>query len=186
MTPEELDDDTARPKAPPIPGLTPQQQASGQYLAAIHRMHLGNLDSVGRLMQAIREGLAGPASLAPALAELPMTQNLARFGTICGQECAMLQGHHDIEEYSLFPALQRNASPGLAAVIDRLIAEHDLIHHQIHELANAAEALARDPGQSAFDAVEATYAPLERSIRSHFGYEESQIGDALGAAGLFG
>ncbi|AUH34093.1 hemerythrin domain-containing protein [Paracoccus tegillarcae] len=186
MTPDELEDDDARPKAPPIPGLTPQQQSSGQYLAAIHRMHLGNLEGVGRLMAAIREGLADPASLAPALSEMPMTQNLAAFGTVCGRECTVLQGHHDIEEYSLFPALQRAASPALAAVIDRLIAEHELIHQQIQDLAEAAEMLAREPGPSSFAAVEAAYAPLHRSIRSHFGYEETQIGDALGALGLLG
>ena len=186
MTLDELERDADRPKAPLVDELSDEDRASGRHLAAIHRMHLRNVEAVTELMAAIRDGIADPASLAPALARMPMAQNLSQFGTICGQECAMLQGHHDIEEHSIFPALRRGADEQLAAVIDRLMAEHEVIHALLAELEKAARELAKMPSDDHLAVVEAAFDPLLRAIRSHFGYEEVELESALGRSRLLG
>ncbi|MDO5613799.1 MAG: hemerythrin domain-containing protein [Paracoccus sp. (in: a-proteobacteria)] len=184
MTPEQLEDDAARPKAPPIPGLTPMQELHGKGLARIHRMYLNELTAVARLMADIRAGLASPQVLPTAIAGMSLTQNLAMFGSVCGRQCALLQNHHDIEEQWMFPAIAEHAQAGLDAVLDRLKAEHEVIHSLIGELRQAADDLADAPDDASFGACTAAFNRLDRAIRSHFGYEETQLGPAMGYLGI--
>ncbi|MCQ0970594.1 hemerythrin domain-containing protein [Paracoccus sp. TK19116] len=184
MTPEELEDDAARPKAPPVPGLTPLQEIEGKRLSMIHRMYRQELSAVARLMGDIRAGIATPDKLPSAIAGLSLTENLSLFGTVCGRECALLQNHHDIEEQWMFPSLAEGANAGLRAVIDRLIAEHKVIHALIGDLRLAADRLAEDGAPEAFADCSTVFNRLDRAIRSHFGYEEVELAPALGASGM--
>ena len=86
MTPEEIEDEAARPRAPAFT-LTPFQELNGRGLAAIHRWYLRDLSAVGALMGDIRAGLKQPGELAPAVRGMPMAQNLRLFGTACGASC---------------------------------------------------------------------------------------------------
>lgn len=180
MTLDDLEDDTTRPKAPPVPGLTPEQRRRGQKLAAIHRMYRQELSAIQRLMNEIGDGLARPDALETAVAGMRLTENLALFGSVCGQECAILANHHEIEEQYLFPALALNAVPGMRAVIDRLVAEHGLIHSLLVDLHGAAAQLAATPTPVHFDACATAFQRLDRGIRSHFGYEETELAPTLG------
>lgn len=184
MTPDQLMDEAARPRAPDFPELTPAQAAHGAHLAAIHDLYRAELAQVADLLARIRAGGAGPAALADALDGSRMARNLALFGTVCGRQCALLKNHHDIEERWMFPAIAEHASPGVQRVLDRLIAEHRLIHDLIRALHRAATALARDPTPGHLDACAAGFADLDRAIRSHFGYEETQLQAPLGAYGI--
>lgn len=168
-----------RPEAPAL-NLTPLQELNGRGLAAIHRWHLRQLSAIGHLMDEIAAGLADPARLAPAVRGMPMAQNLRLFGTACGHECQALATHHGIEDQYLFPDLSRHAENGLKAVLDRLAAEHLVIHELIEDLASAADRLAGEAEPGAFPACAAAFARLDSAVRSHFGYEEAQIGPALG------
>ena len=47
-------------------------------------------------------------------------------------------------------------------------------------LAQAADELALDPAPARFDACAQGFAALDRAVRSHFRYEEDEIGPALG------
>ena len=170
---------TGRPEAPALT-LTPMQDLNGRGLAAIHRWHLGQVSAISRLMDEIAAGLADPARLAPAVRGLPMAHNLRLFGTACGQECRALATHHGIEDQYLFPSLSHHASPALQAVLDRLAAEHLVLHDLIEALAAAADRLADAASPDAFPDCAKAFATLESAIRSHFGYEETQIGPALG------
>lgn len=172
-----------RPRAPEL-ALTPLQELDGRGLAAIHRWHLRDVTAIGNLMDEIAAGLADPARLAPAVRGMPMAQNLRLFGTACGQECRALTVHHQIEDRHLFPALSQHADAGLQAVLDRLAAEHLVIHDLIDALAEAADRLVESALPDAFPACATAFARLEAAVRSHFGYEEAQIGPALGFHGI--
>lgn len=175
MTPEQLEDEAARPRAPDYPGLAPAERAHGRQLALIHDMYRAELAGVRRLLGRIGAQEAAPAELVPALDALEMTRNMRLFGALCGRNCALLQNHHDIEEQWMFPAIAAHAEPALQAVIDRLIAEHEVIQDLIIALRKTATRLAQGDGQDGFADCAAAFARLERAILSHFGYEETQL-----------
>ncbi len=184
MTPDQLDDEAARPHLPEDPLLTPAQRAHGQRLARIHDMYRDELAAVAALLAEMRQASDGAvqdgARLAETVRRLEMTRNLALFGTVCGRECALLHHHHDIEERWMFPALAARADDPLQAVLDRLIAEHGIIKAMIDDLKAAADALAASANQADFDRCARAFAVLDRGVRSHFGYEESQLEAPLG------
>ena len=184
MTLDELEDETQRPKAPPVENLTPEQQALAGRLAAIHRMYRMELSHIARLMETIRAGLEQPGALAPAVSGMKLAENLALFGTVCGRECGVIASHHDIEEQYLFPPLALDPQPELRAVIRRLTEEHGLIHSLLVDLADAARRLARAPDEAGFEACAEAFQRLDRAIRSHFGYEETELGPVLGQRGV--
>lgn len=181
MSPEDLEDDGARPRAPDYPGLSPAQRAHGRRLAQIHEMYRAELEAVAALLAEIRAEGGGSERLAPMIAGMDLTRNMGLFGTVCGRECALLQNHHDIEEHWMFPALAERAEPALRAVIDRLIAEHRVIHALIGTLHEAATKLAAQPSPDAFTTCATAFDTLNRAINSHFGYEETELEGALGA-----
>lgn len=179
MTPKEIDDEAARPRAPAFT-LTPFQELNGRGLAAIHRLYLRDLSAVGALMGDIRAGLAQPGELAPAVRGMPMAQNLRLFGTACGASCRAITTHHQIEDFHLYPQLEVQGNDALNAVLFRLRQEHRGLEHLIEVLAEAADELALDPEPAQFDACAEGFAALDRAVRSHFRYEEDEIGPALG------
>lgn len=181
MTPEELEDEAARPRPGPWPGAGVAERAHGRRLAAIHDMYRAELDAVAELMQAVGRGEAAPEALAPAVADTGLARNFRMFGTACGRDCALLMNHHDIEEQWMFPPLEARGGALLAPVMARLRAEHRVIHDLIDDLHGAAEALVAYPGQAAFDACAVRFSALDRAIRSHFGYEETVLEEPLGA-----
>ncbi|MBM3604471.1 MAG: hypothetical protein FJX25_06875 [Alphaproteobacteria bacterium] len=181
MTPQELEDEAARPAPPAFAGLSPSQRAHGRRLAAIHDMYRAELAAVSELLTELRAGRGRPADLAARVSDTALARNLALFGTACGRDCALLQNHHDIEEQWMFPAVAARAGSPLAPVLERLVAEHKVIHRLIGELHDAAEALVSDPGPQAFDLCAERFDRLNRAIRSHFGYEETALEGALGA-----
>lgn len=181
MTPEELEDEAARPAPPAYPAITRAERAHGRRLAAIHDMYRAELDAVARMLEAIRSQGADAGALAPAIEGTQLSRNLARFGAACGRDCALLQNHHDIEEQWVFPALSERGGAALAPVIRRLMEEHRVIHRLIGELAEAARDLGRDVSASGFETCAARFTRLDRAIRSHFGYEERALEEPLGA-----
>lgn len=181
MTPEELEDAAARPAPPAFTDLSRAQRAHGRRLAAIHDMYRAELTGVADLLARIRARTADPARLAEALEDMQLARNLAQFGTACGRDCALLQNHHDIEEQWMFPAVAAKAGDPLSAVLDRLVAEHRVIHRLIGELRQAARALVADRDMASFRRCAERFDALDRAIRSHFGYEETALEGALGA-----
>ena len=172
-----------RPKAPPIEGATDLQRRQGRQLAAIHRMHLQQMGQVRRVMEGIAAGSTAPAALAKAVPEMEMTRNYRQFGNLCGQECQFLDYHHGAEEHRVFPHLEARASDGLRKVIAKLREEHEVVHALLERLYADAVRLVQNPGEDAFDEARQTFDALERVVRSHFGYEEDELEEALGVYG---
>ena len=172
-------DDATRPKAPKIEGITPEQRQWGQRLALFHEFHLEEINRVRRVMEHVAAGEESIASLREAISSLQMTANYRLFGNLCGRECQMLTLHHMIEDEHVFPALGRG-SDGLRAVVARLREEHVVIHQLLLALEERAVKAVEDPGAKTFAELKAAFLALERVVRSHFGYEQEELEEALG------
>jgi hypothetical protein len=177
-----LDDDT-RPPAPRVDGLTAAQQVPGRHLRMIHAHFRDTMVRLSELIEAAAAGRIDPEELAARAGAVPVLDNYRRFGTLCGEHCRVIEIHHAIEDEWIFPEL-RERSEAMRAVTERLMQEHRVVHALLERLMAALEALTRDPGEDNFAAARDLYQAFEKTLASHFGYEEDAIGDALGVYGV--
>ena len=178
-------DEATRPKAPKIEDVTEAQRRRGRHLADVHRMYLAEIDEVGRILAEVEAGESRASALAKAVQGLEMARNYRVFGTLCGRECHVLTIHHTIEDQQIFPVLAARGDSGLRAVVQRLREEHLVVHELIERLEEAAMALMTSPGPDTFADARETFRALERVVRSHFGYEETELEEALGVHAIF-
>ena len=178
---EALDlDEAARPKAPPVPDATDQHRRQGRHLAAIHRHYLMEIAQVAAVLARIEARDAPPEHLKRIVLSLDMAQNFRAFGSLCGRECQVLQFHHDIESADMFPRIEGAGGGKFREIIAKLRAEHEVVHELIQRLGHAADALEQDPTEENFAQAAATFRKLEEVVRSHFGYEETELAEAIG------
>ena len=175
-------DDATRPHAPALPGATDAQRESGRHLAAVHRYHLAELAKVRRALDAFLAGTGPAEAISETVATMTMLENYRRFGALCGNACQLLNLHHTIEDRAIFPRLREHAP--MRAVVDRLAAEHLVVHALIERLEKAAREVSHEPDPKAFANLRETYEALERVVLSHFGYEERELESALGYYGI--
>lgn len=174
-----LFDESTRPKAPKIEGATPAHRLQGGRLALIHAMHLQQIAEAERVLQEIESGDAGMTRLGQVISGLQMAANYREFGTLCGQECQVLNFHHTAEDQQIFPVLM-NRSEGLRRVVERLMEEHAIIHRLIQQMEAQALSLIQAPDAAAFQALKQTFVILVEIVRSHFSYEQVELEEALG------
>ncbi len=178
-----LPDDSTRPAAPKIAGATDQHRRNGRRLALVHEMHLRELSRVNRAMGEVFAGNGSAQTLITSISSMQMIANMRQFGNLCGAACTMLTGHHSIEDQWVFPALH-GRTDGLTKVVERLIAEHLVIHDLIEHLEASARALITDPGTRTAAQLRADFKRLETFVTSHFGYEQTELEEALGYYGV--
>ena len=174
-----LPDHSTRPKAPKIEGAHDGHRRHGRRLAQFHAMHLDEIARVRRLMVHIESEGGAPERIADAVKSMKMVSNFQLFGNLCGGTCDMLTAHHSIEDAWIFPDLH-DRSDGLRAVVDRLIMEHGVIHQMLVDMEKAAIALIEAPDASRFDTLRTIFETLEGFVISHFGYEQTELEEALG------
>lgn len=109
-----------------------------------------------------------------------MGQNLRAFGSLCGQECRVLTMHHDIEGADMFPRIETAGGGIFAAIVAKLRSEHEVVHELLQRLDRATDTLIADPTEAHFNDAAAIFRKLEQVIRSHFGYEETELAEAIG------
>jgi len=172
-------DDSTRPKAPKIEGLSDQQRRHGQRLALIHAMYLRQLSQIRRVMEQVEASKTETEDLTAAISSMPMAENYRAFGNLCGQQCQLLTFHHTAEDQLVFPALMQG-SEGLQKVVERLAAEHEIIHQLLDRLEAASAAIATEPSTDRFAQLKDVFDRLDRVVRSHFGYEEVELEEAIG------
>ncbi len=91
-----LPDDSTRPHAPKIPGVTESQRRQGRRLALFHEMHLRELSKVRRAMAGVFAGEGTADQLLVTISTMQMFGNMRQFGNLCGAACEMLTGpSHD-------------------------------------------------------------------------------------------
>lgn len=173
-----LDDET-RPPIQKLEGLTEAQREPGRHLKQIHDHLRHNMKTLAALIERANAGAATPAEIAAETGSLEMVANYRRFGNLCGRYCQVVDTHHSIEDYHLFPALAAKGE-AFRKIAERLQAEHVVVHELLVRLVEALNALASDPGPENFANARTVYEALERVLLSHLGYEEDAIGDALG------
>ena len=173
-------DDRTRPKAPALAGATAAQKLPGRQLKMIHRHHLQQMAHVRHVLDLVAEGVAKPDALRDAVRALDLKESMRLFGNLCGQECEMLTAHHDIESAYVFPVLHERGNDGIRKVVERLMAEHEIIHHYLRELEHGVATLVREQSALHFVAVKDGFLALERIIKSHFKYEETELETAIG------
>lgn len=176
-------DDATRPTVPPIEGVTPAQRAAGEHLRDVHDHIRGELQTVKVLIQRASTGFLSKAEITAETDKLAMVANLRRFGALCGQYCSLVNMHHSLEDYHMLPSVAA-LSDGYRKVADRLRAEHGVVHELLERQMATIEALASAPTAENFAAATGIFDALERVLLSHLGYEEDQLGDALGYYGL--
>lgn len=176
-------DDSTRPEAPKLEDLTESQKLPGRHLAMIHDHFRDNMQTLRDLIARASEGEVSAAELKSETDNLEILQNYRRFGAVCGQHCQIIHSHHSIEDQMIFPEVG-SKSAAFKKVVDRLIAEHEIVHELLVRLIGAINTLITDPGPQSFADTRELYDALEKVLLSHFGYEEDSIGDALGYYGI--
>ena len=177
-------DDATRPTVPKLEGLTEAQKAPGEHLKEIHDHLRHNMVVIRALIDRAAAGTVTVEEVAEQTSGMEMVSNFRRFGNLCGQYCQVVNTHHSIEDYHLFPALAAQ-SEGYRKVAERLQAEHGVVHALLERQIEALNALAGSPTAENFADAREVFEALERVLLSHLGYEEEQIGDALGYYEIF-
>lgn len=178
-----LPNDADRPKAPKIAGVTEAQRRQGQRLALFHAMHLRELAKVRRAMAGVFAGDGSADALLVTISSMQMFANMRQFGNLCGAACEMLTGHHMIEDEYVFPVLH-GRTDGLNKVVERLRAEHLVIHKLLVRVETAARMLITVPGMKSAAGLRSEFGRLEEFVASHFGYEQTELEEALGVYGV--
>ncbi|MDB5507420.1 MAG: hypothetical protein JWR75_2058 [Devosia sp.] len=176
-------DDATRPEPIKLEGLTPAQREPGQHLRMIHDHLRHNMLTLDALITRAAAGGVTSAEIAAETSGLAMVANYRRFGNLCGQHCQIVEMHHSIEDYAIFPALAQQGE-GFRRIAERLKAEHVVVHELLERLVETLNTLASAPGPETFAAAHTIYEALARVLLSHLGYEEEAMGDALGYFGL--
>jgi hypothetical protein len=169
-----------RPKMAELDGVTNEHRRAGAHLAAIHRMHLHDMNRMGAFLEHLKQGKMTPAEFSNRVKDTELSKNMKMFGTLCGRECQVLNFHHDAEEQMIFPELERQNIAALSRVVERLRQEHFVVHELLRRLDVAADKLLQDTSTGNFDEITQVFEQLHKVVKSHFGYEETELRDALG------
>lgn len=161
--------------------LTDAQRGPGEHLRQVHDMYRAELQVVTELAAMVRSGDADLDDLRGTIHGMAVRTNIEQFGAICLRYCAMLTNHHTLEDRAIFPAV-RAESEAYAALVDQLEHEHGAIHQQLRRVDQAI--LAVDNDRSKVPAALEEIDTLDRILRSHFLYEETQLAEPLGLVGL--
>ena len=178
---EDIDflDDSTRPKADKLDITSDSQRTAGRHLAIIHDHFRDHMRVLRIILEKVENGEASPEELRDQTESLPMLHNLRRFGNLCGQHCQIIEMHHTIEDQALFPIL-KNKNNSLKLVVDRLVAEHVVVHELLLRLLEASKQLVHDPAPDNLAATRELHEAFEKVLLSHFGYEEKEMCDAIG------
>ena len=169
-----------RPSMPALQNVTEAEHRAGLHLAAIHRIHLRDMQRLTHMLEQVEQGAVSPEVFAQEVSNVEFTHNMRMFGTMCGRECQVLTFHHDAEEHMIFPQLEQQNIQALSRVVERLKQEHLIVHELITRLETAAQALVQNPDEHNLAKTKATFAQLHTVVISHFGYEETELREALG------
>ena len=169
-----------RPSMPALDGITDQHRRAGLHLAAIHRMHFQDMNRMGIFLEHLKQGKITAVAFADSINKIELSQNMWMFGTLCGRECQVLNFHHDAEEQMIFPELERQNIDALSKIVERLRQEHLVVHELLKRLEEAADKLIKDTSTSNCDEITEIFEQLHKVVKSHFGYEETELREALG------
>ena len=185
-------DEPSRPRAGLPAGAptayTPAQLAAPQHLIDIHDHLSQELARVREVVDQVREGHLQVGQARSIINTMAMRQNTWTLGAFCQSYCRIVTGHHTLEDRSVFPHLRR-AEPGVAAVLDRLEEEHEVIADVLDRLDRALVALADEEGygaqgRQALEELSHSVDLLTDTLLSHLSYEERELSGPLARHGF--
>lgn len=151
------------------------EQATAQHLVDVHDHLRQELTQVRAVVEQVRAGAMDVGAARSAINTMTMRQNNWTLGAYCQAYCRVVTGHHTLEDRSIFRHLRR-AEPGLTPVIDRLEAEHHVIHDLLDRLDEAlVTVVTADGSTAALDDLAASLDLLTDALLSHLSYEEREL-----------
>ncbi len=177
-------DDADRPRAPVHPDA-PTTAAGRQGQSALVGIHAHLRAEMAQVVRAVRAAATDARRAADARAlvnDLTMDVNYRALGSFCGRYCSVVDLHHRIEDAALFVDLA-GADPELRPVLERLSAEHVVVHDALVELDAALVAMLTATG-AALPRVQAAAERLSAGLLDHLAYEEAELLPALGRLGV--
>jgi hypothetical protein len=157
---------------------------AAEHLVQIHDHLRAELDRLQGMVGEVRRGLLAVGDARAGVAAMTLRQNNWTLGAYCQSYCGFVNGHHSLEDASVFPHL-RAREPDVAPVVDRLHQEHQVIHHLLDELDRALVALVRSGESTELDPLDATLGLLSDRLLSHLAYEERELRGPLVRHGFF-
>jgi alkanesulfonate monooxygenase SsuD/methylene tetrahydromethanopterin reductase-like flavin-dependent oxidoreductase (luciferase family)/hemerythrin-like domain-containing protein len=178
-------DETDRPLRPASPAqttYTDRGRAAGQHLIDVHDNLRAELAEIHQLIEQVRDGTLDVGVARSAINEMTMRQNNWTLGAYCESYCRHVTAHHGLEDESIFPYL-RSRQGDLAPVIERLEAEHLVIHGVLDRVDRALVESVNHP--SDFTALQSAVDLLTDTMLSHLSYEEDQLVEPLARLGFY-
>ena len=175
-------DEGTRTRAPVPAGreYTPAQRSSAQHLVDVHDHLRAELDEVRSVVGQVLASALSPAAARSQINVMTMRQQNWSLGAYCQSYCRLVTGHHSLEDAAMLPHL-RAAQPELGPVVDRLEAEHRVIHEVLEEVDRALVRYVGDP--SAGPGLQEAVDLLTDTLLSHLSYEEHQLVEPLARLG---
>lgn len=164
--------DAARAGAPSPARDEPVVAGVGSHLVDVHDHLRAELTQVLDLVGQVEAGTLDAGRARGVINEMTMRQNEWTLGAYCQSYCRLVATHHTIEDSSVFPHLRRR-DPSLAPVLDRLEAEHHVIHGALEEVDRALVAVVSGPDGLA--TLRSAVDRLAQTLTEHLSYEESQL-----------
>jgi hemerythrin-like domain-containing protein len=157
--------------------VTATGRQSQETLLQVHEHLRTELRELRQAASQVAMGAMDPAAARSLLNRMAMRQNYWTLGTFCAQFCRVVNIHHTIEDYQMFPSLRREDS-SLKPVLDQLHREHEVIAEQLDRVDRALVAMMNDPDK--LGEVRRVADELGDMLLSHLAYEEDELLGALG------
>lgn len=180
-------DESTRPRFPAPEGAsyTAVQQAQPAHLVEVHDHLRSELTQLRGVIEQVEAGRTSVGRARSEINRMTLRQNAWTLGAYCEQYCRVLTTHHTIEDVSMFPRLRQ--VPGAAPVLDRLTAEHHVIHDLLERVDRALVGLVAGgddglPGDTA--PLREVVDRLSDALLSHLSYEERELYHPLAQVGF--
>lgn len=146
-------------------------------LRCIHDALRRDLATVNRLADQVLDGLPGH-EVRNGVVLLRSTTPLWQLRTNCLAYCRFVEGHHQVEDLALFPAV-RASDPTIGPAVDRLEADHRKVAELGRDVDEATEALVRDDTPETRRRVADALRRMSDHLLEHLELEEEAIGPTM-------
>lgn len=183
-------DESTRPRYPVPPGAayTATGLAAAQHLVDVHDALRAELEQLRDVVDQVRRGLLQVGQARSTINTMTMRQNNWTLGAYCESYCRIVTGHHTLEDRSMLPHLA-SRDPDARPVVERLEAEHHVIHDVLEQVDQRLVALVAAEPRDTSAALEALSREVDRltdTLLSHLRYEETELHHPLAVHGMVG
>jgi alkanesulfonate monooxygenase SsuD/methylene tetrahydromethanopterin reductase-like flavin-dependent oxidoreductase (luciferase family) len=176
-----LDPEWDESTRPLLPAEDHPSYGDGTALVEIHDHLRSELAQVRDLIEQVANGALDVGAARSAINQMTIRQNAWSVGAYCQSYCRVVTVHHTIEDVRVFPEL-RAKDERLGPVLDRLAAEHLVIHGLLEAVDEALVALVTDA--TALSPLTMAVGRLSARLGSHLSYEEQQLVGPLNRHGM--